>query len=1035
MSYRYLVLPIILFMFTGCVPKYAIHYRPKPTLIFGKMGRGAGELHRPRAVASGPNGDVYVVDTGNRRIQRFSSNGKFIRQYGNQSQLKNPQGLFIDNSNTVYVADGALRKVQIFSATGSLTKSLDGADFLKLRNPLAVAVALNGDIYVVDSVAEGLIFQFDRDGAFQRTFGNVGQGLLRFPAGLDIDRAGNLYVLESGRSRIVVFNAEGEYLREVPLPFKLERINAPDAQVVTLDSGVFLVSNAAGNRVWVMSEQGEVYSFFGEKGAYEGQFLGTAGLAVDRIGNIYVSDNYNHRIQKFSPLPPERLQKLTFRTWISAYSRYIVWGAGILGGLVIIVLTLHLTHYAPLRFIDRVVFCGPRHWLTRLLLATVCIGAVGFAQYLIFTQIKFDYTNPLLIPIIALYGVGSFAFLKLTRRSLVPQSLYLIPAVPVRERFSRWYLRIPLLLTALALADWAVRLMAKNYKGQPVSNSGYIVVLIVILLWWLAWDPWRTGKSENCCVRGDRRTRIIEIGLIGLVLYASAFLRFYRIDQLPIGLDNDEAIHGLTVLTLMKSPIFLPYDPGAYGVETLHFYLMAPLFKLLGVDYVSMRIVSGIIGVLSVAVMALYLNRQFGFKASLLGSGFMGMSIWNLVYSRVGLRVISAVPWTILTFHFLLKNGPSKRRDLVLAGFCMGIGFYTYSPIRSLPGIIGLYFLLLFLRGKLRAIPQGLLLLLSSAMTALPMIVYAVFRYRVWAGRTDALMSRGVFPKTLGEIGIRAWDTWLQFYALLPRQYSGISFSDAVNSSMQRTVPFLGYALPALFTLGLLFCIARIHRPVYLLNLLWFGATIFPSIMLGPNASRQIMAMPLVYTFIGVAGGALWNAMTGMFRRRSFQVISTLVAVGCLAGVGYETYRLYFFERYSLNNVVKFYYCEVATALGREAQARVTRGNVVIIQKTCFDTTNFMIAELGNKVERILIHALSEERITQEVQRHLHSLRGKDEPVYFILERHQISTSVQKMLLEQYPGSRTVRRFGSVDRRQFQYEVVEIPAAELRRSL
>jgi DNA-binding beta-propeller fold protein YncE len=76
---------------------------------WGLFGEGDGEFNRPQGVAVDSNGNVYVVDTGNNRVQKFSSSGGFLTKWGSEgsgdSQFDNPSAIAVDSSGNVYVAD------------------------------------------------------------------------------------------------------------------------------------------------------------------------------------------------------------------------------------------------------------------------------------------------------------------------------------------------------------------------------------------------------------------------------------------------------------------------------------------------------------------------------------------------------------------------------------------------------------------------------------------------------------------------------------------------------------------------------------------------------------------------------------------------------------------------------------------------------------------------------------------------------------------------------------------------------------------
>ena len=91
---------------------------------FGKPGSGVGELFHPTNIATGPEGDLYVVETSNFRVQRFTPEGKPVRFYGKigdeLGSFSRPKGIALDHQGRLYVGDSAFENVQVFDNAGRL---------------------------------------------------------------------------------------------------------------------------------------------------------------------------------------------------------------------------------------------------------------------------------------------------------------------------------------------------------------------------------------------------------------------------------------------------------------------------------------------------------------------------------------------------------------------------------------------------------------------------------------------------------------------------------------------------------------------------------------------------------------------------------------------------------------------------------------------------------------------------------------------------------------------------------------------------
>lgn len=237
---------------------------------WGQEGSGPGEFRQPFDIAIDQEGFVYVTDTGNRRVQKFSSEGKFIRQWG-EDLFEKPAGITIGLDDAVYVSDYFKDEIFKFSRDGKLLLrwGKSGSDEGEFDAPVGVAVGSQEDVYVVDEYNHR-VQKFTGNGKFLLAWGKRGK-------------------VNSILSAINFLLSEGQE----------EELYYPSRIAVGLDNLVY-VADSYNNRVQVFSSNGRFVRKWGGMGIWGGRFRVASAIAFDPKGHVYVGDFYNNRIQKFT---------------------------------------------------------------------------------------------------------------------------------------------------------------------------------------------------------------------------------------------------------------------------------------------------------------------------------------------------------------------------------------------------------------------------------------------------------------------------------------------------------------------------------------------------------------------------------------------------------------------------------------------------------------------------------------------------------------------------------------------------------------
>ncbi len=214
------------------------------------------------------------------------------------------------------------------------------------------------------------------------------------------------------------------------------------------------------------------------------------------------------------------------------------------------------------------------------------------------------------------------------------------------------------------------------------------------------------------------------------VLLVAALLRFASFGESPPGLQHDEMFKALEGRRLLETGDFRVFYPTNQGHEGGYVWALAASMALVGVNALAVRLPAFIFGMLSVALVIRFTGRLLNRRAAAFAGGLYAVGFFALFTSRVGLRaglLPVFVLWLLLSLHSLLKQG--RRRDVVGAGFALGLATYTYTSAFALwGGLLGLALLLVFFdRRALR--DRGLQIVLAGVLAlvvSLPMIVARV---------------------------------------------------------------------------------------------------------------------------------------------------------------------------------------------------------------------------------------------------------------------------------------------------------------------
>ena len=285
---------------------------PTFSFAFGSAGSGNGQFNDLLlGITVDSEGNVWVADRANSRVQKFNSKGEYLMQFGTKGtgngQFRYPQGLDIDSSSNVWVVDKLNNRVQKFNSKGEYLSQFGGSGSGngQFASPEGLDIDSSGNVWVVDR-GNNRVQKFNSKGEYLSQFGKAGAGEGQLSGAMDlaVDSAGEIWVAENGNDRVQHFSADGKYIS------KFGSAGSADGQFqspmgIDVDAeGNLWITDLESDRVQAFYPEGDFLTKFGTEGSGEGQFKGAGGVAIDAKGSLWVTDRDNDRVQKWVPSAP-----------------------------------------------------------------------------------------------------------------------------------------------------------------------------------------------------------------------------------------------------------------------------------------------------------------------------------------------------------------------------------------------------------------------------------------------------------------------------------------------------------------------------------------------------------------------------------------------------------------------------------------------------------------------------------------------------------------------------------------------------------
>ncbi len=481
-------------------------------------------------------------------------------------------------------------------------------------------------------------------------------------------------------------------------------------------------------------------------------------------------------------------------------------------------------------------------------------------------QERLDQRKPL-TPALIVYGLAILIFALLFFRRRLEEKPVTIASTGLPVSWGLY-----LLGTLVGISSFL------GFAGNRFRLIGIVPWLVGLLL---CLASQRRGSPESperpkpeSVPLGERRGLVLSWEWLALlvILAVAVFFRLYRLDDIPadIGWDMPHNYFDTQRILRGEYPIFFPANQGREG---MFFYLTALTSRFVGLSFLSTKLTSVWVGLLTIPVFYVVARWFFGREVGLYAALLLAVGQWHVTMSRMGFRVILTPLFVILALYCFGRALKTRSPfHFGLLGLVLGFSMYTYkaAPFLSLGFVLAMLLYALLHGQDWRFILVGAVVTLGIACIAyVPMARYAFEnpasyfeRERVQANAVQEGMTEGASLRDVLAYNVER--------GLLMFNYMGDSVAK-VNIPFHR---HLGFGSAILFALGLGYLVFRWNQGYNFAVLVFWFAMCLPAIL----SIVPFKASPSLSHGSGAVGVALLIAALpiALIRRWLQQIAATL---------------------------------------------------------------------------------------------------------------------------------------------------------------
>lgn len=253
-----------------------------------------------------------------------------------------------------------------------------------------------------------------------------------------------------------------------------------------------------------------------------------------------------------------------------------------------------------------------------------------------------------------------------------------------------------------------------------------------------------------------QKSNITYISVL-IILIIGAFLRFYKLEEVPLPVNQDELSNiydGYSIAETGadrwgdKYPFLLRAFGDADNRPPLYSWVCAASIKVFGLSITAGRAPAGLIGLFSLLFLFLVSRKIGGDLFAIISVLLATFSPWHILFSRMALEAVT-MPSFFMIFSVWLwlktKENPTKYLYLILLGFTIGFGVNAYQSTKLIFFILAILVLIDVLKADLYKIKRPIIAAFFMFFGAYPQIHMAVFEPNKFFSRATYTMMEFSF--------------------------------------------------------------------------------------------------------------------------------------------------------------------------------------------------------------------------------------------------------------------------------------------------